>query len=198
MGVLLAGWIVPLAVGLGAQPLSVRLDDDNLHIVAPELHFLTGKPLERLKDGASVAFLGQLSLSTDAHRTVQSRAVARFALSYDIWGERFSVTKISQVGGKAVRRSVSNLSSQAAQAWCLENLYIDLAGVPPDNQFWVRLDFRAEDPKDSTGVLGEPGINLTRLIEIFSRPARDKQPRWQLDAGPLRLVDLRRTGVPRG
>ena len=99
---------------------------------SPQLQFLSGKSLERLKDGASVAFLGQLTVSTDANATVQARAVARFAMSYDIWEERFSVTKLAPGDGTETRRSASHLSSDAAQAWCLDNLSIDAAALPPD------------------------------------------------------------------
>ena len=190
---------VPFVLGLSAQPLLVRLDGDNLRISAPQLEFLTGKPLARLKDGAAVGFLGQLTLSVDANKTIEARAIARFAMSYDIWEERFTVTQIENSLHTTARRTLSHLNAQAAQAWCLESLSLDLSRVPLDKTFWVRLEFRAEDPRESAGVIGEPGINLTRLIEIFSRPASAKSPTWTLDSGPLRLADLkhaepRRTG----
>jgi hypothetical protein len=38
----------------------------------------------------------------------------------------------------------------------------------------------------------ETGVSLSRLIEIFSRPARDPQARWTEEAGPLRLADIQR------
>ncbi len=173
-------------MGVSAQSLEVRLGGDNLQVAAPQLQFLSGKTLQRLKDGASVGFLGQLTLSTDANATIQTRAVARFAMSYDIWEERFSVTQIGKT-----RHSVSHLSSQAAEAWCLDNLRIDLASVPPNQPFWIKLDLRAEDPHDQAGIVGEPGINLTRLVEIFSRPARSQQPHWTVETGPLKLADLK-------
>ena len=37
-----------------------------------------------------------------------------------------------------------------------------------------------------------PGINITRLIEIFSRPAKSAQPPMVLRNGPFRLADLRK------
>jgi len=190
---LLASFGAPFAAALGAQSLAARLNSANvLHISAPRFHFLVGKPLERLKDGATVAFLGQLSLSLDANTTMQARSVARFAMSYDIWEERFSVTRFSISKDETASRTASHLSGEAAENWCLDNLGLDSSSIPANRQFWLRLELRAEEGRDGTGVLGEPGINLTRLIEIFSRPARAQQPRWQLDAGPLRLRDLRR------
>ena len=47
-------------------------------------------------------------------------------------------------------------------------------------------------PRRRPAFVGEPGINITRLIELFSRRPRAEQPQWTLDAGPLRLADLRR------
>lgn len=187
------------AVRLSAQDLAVRLDGDYLRISLPRVDFLQGKTLDRLKDGASVAFIGQLTISTSqlgtaAARTPAARSIARFALSYDIWEERFSVTRIGQT--PAQRRTVSHLSAAAAEAWCMDSLTIDRGLVPADKDFYVQLDLRAEDPKEQLGsVFGDPGINITRLIEIFGRPARGSQPRWLLSSGPHRLVDLKKLEV---
>jgi hypothetical protein len=54
------------------------------------------------------------------------------------------------------------------------------------------LELRAEDARDQAGVLDDGGINLTRLIEIFSSPARAQQMRWEQVAGPMRLLELKR------
>jgi hypothetical protein len=177
----------------------VRLDGDYLRIALPHLDFLQGKPLDRLKDGASVAFIGQVTVTTSPNSlNPVARSVARFALSYDIWEERFSITKIGQSFDS--HRAVSHLSAQAAEAWCIDNLTVDRSQLPADKEFWVQLDLRTEDPRDQTGVVGDPGISITRLIEIFSRPARGAQSRWLSNSGPFRLADLKRLDVkgPRG
>jgi|SRR5579864_2281427 len=184
---LVASVSAPFTLGLSAQSLRVRLDGDDLRIQAPQLKFLHGKPLERLKDGASVVFLAQLSLSTEVNAPAIKRAVDRFVVSYDLWEERFSVTKTG-----SERRTVSHLSADAAESWCLDSLALGIVGIAPDKPFWVRLELRAEDPRDQAAVVGESGINLTRLIEIFSNPARATQPRWEAMAGPVRLADLRK------
>ncbi len=194
---LLASLGAPFAAALNAESLALRLNPANfLHISAPSLHFLTGKPLARLKDGATVSFLGQISISNseDATAAVQARTIARFALSYDIWAEKFKATRFSVNKTETPARSASNLTSDAAEAWCLENLSLDLSQIPPDRLIWVRFELRAEEGQDGAGVVGDPGINLTRLIELFSRPPRPKQPVWERRAGPLRLADLRKTG----
>ena len=177
-----------------SNSLTVRLDGDYLRINLPHLDFLKGKPLERLKDGASVAFIGQLSINTSPNSlTPIARAVARFALSYDIWEERFSVTKIGE--RPEYRRTASHLSQQAVENWCLDNLVIDRSQLPADKDFYVQLDLRAEDPRDQLGIIGDPGINLTRLIELFGRPPRSPQERWLLSSGPHRVADLKKTEI---
>ena len=184
---LMASFGAPLMLGLAAQSLGVRLDGDDLRIVAPQFHFLTGKSLEKLKDGASVAFLAQLSLSPEVNAPAIKRAVDRFIVSYDVWEEKFSVTQTGMERG-----TVTHLSSTAAEAWCLDRLAVGIDGVAPDKPFWVKLEMRAEDARDQAGVVGDAGINLTRLIEIFSNPARAQQSRWEGIAGPVRLMDLKR------
>lgn len=184
---LMASFGAPLTLGLAAQSLEVRLDGDDLRIAAPQFHFLTGKSLEKLKDGASVAFLAQLSLSPEVNAPAIKRAVDRFIVSYDVWEEKFSVTQTGMERGK-----VTHLSSTAAEAWCLDRLAVGIEGIAPDKPFWIRLELRAEDPRDQAGVVGDAGINLTRLIEIFSNPARAQQSRWEAVAGPVRLMDLKR------
>ena len=111
--------------------LQVHLDGDFLQYRAPHLNFLTGKALERLKDGVSVAFIGQLSITSGPNSVVaEARSVARFALSYDIWEERFSVSQDSATGPET-RRSISHLSRTGGRrtgAWIISSL--DKALIP--------------------------------------------------------------------
>ena len=58
----------PMVLGLTAQSLYLRLDDGFLRVSAPNLEFLTGKPLERLMDGKTVGYLGQLHFGLTACR----------------------------------------------------------------------------------------------------------------------------------
>ena len=184
---LLAGVAIPLSCLGASERLSVTWDGDDLHVAAPELHFLAGKPLDRLKDGAAVVFLTQLTLTTDNFTTSLRRTPERFIFSYDLWEEKFSVTKLGEG-----QRTVAHLSAMAAEAWCLDNVAISATGLPQDRPFWLRFELRTAEPKDEAAVIGESGLNLTRLIEIFSRRPRDQQPQWIADAGPLRLGDLKR------
>ncbi len=189
---LLAGGILSLSGARGAERLTVSWDGDDLYVALPELHFLTGKPLSRLKDGDSVVFLTQLTLTTDNFTSILRKVPDRFVFSYDLWEEKFSVTKLGPG-----QRTVSHLSAAAAEAWCLDNVAISATGLTAERPFWLRFELRAAEPRDEAAVLGEPGINLTRLIEMFSRRPRDQQPHWTAETGPLRLGELRKL-VSRG
>src|SRR5215831_14545911 len=126
-------WLLA-GVGIGvfrlraAVPLAVSFDGDDLRVAAPDLHFLTGKPLERLKDGATVTFLSQLTLFSDPNGTVFKRSpIERLVVSYDLWEKNFKVTIPG--GGK---RYISNVSAPEAESWSLENLAISAMGLAPD------------------------------------------------------------------
>lgn len=184
---LLAGVALGVSRVLAAEKLAVTWDGDDVHVALPQLHFLTGKPLERLRNGDAVVFLTQLTLSTDRFTNFLRRTPERFVFSYDLWEERFSVRKLGPGP-----RTATSLAGPAAESWCLDQLAISATGLAPDRSFWLRFELRAAEPKDEAAVLGEPGLNLTRLIEMFSRRPRDQQPHWTVEAGPLRLADLER------
>ena len=134
----------------------------------------------------------QFALSTDRWATVQHRDIERFVFSYDLWEEKFSITKLG-----SPRRSASRLSARAAESWCIEEMALPQAGLAPEQSFWLRLEARAENPAEDTHVMTEEGVSLTRLVEIFSRRARSGDSRWSIDAGPFRLSELARLGVVR-
>jgi hypothetical protein len=189
----LATLFVSLLCGtLWAQDLAVHLDGDYLRVSLPHIDFLQGKPLNRLKDGVSVAFIGRVTItSTPTSLTPIAESLAQFALSYDIIQEEFSVTKI----GKNYRRSQSHLTAQAAELWCLDNLGIDRSELPSDRPFYVNLDLHLEDPRDEPRVVDDGGISLLGLAERLGRPGRSAQPRWQKSSGPYRLDDLKKFEV---
>lgn len=189
LAALLAGSV--FGVGIADPKLAVHLDADFLRISAPRLSFLNGSALERLKRGSTVAFVGQLTVSTVPNAVIaDARSVARFALSYDIWEEKFSVTRFGD--RPEARRTISHLSAQATERWCLDSMTITSGQLPTDRPFYVQFDLRQEDPRDPLGIVGDPGINITRLVELFSRPAKGAQSRWLLNSGPHKVVELRK------
>jgi hypothetical protein len=180
---LAASIAAPFGWSLAVPRLLIRRDGPNLRISAPQIRFLNGKPLEQLKNGANVGFLLQISITADS--SLLLRQVDRFVLSYDLWEEKFSATRLGPP-----TRTASRLNVPAAEAWCLDELTPIPAALTPTRPFWIKLELRAEDPKEAAAIIGEPGINLTRLVEIFSRPPRNTQQRWMETAGPLTLQDL--------
>ncbi len=183
-GRLLAGLAALCGLPLWAQTLNLHLDGDQLRVSTPRLGILTGRALERLHNGAPVAFAFQLTLSTDRHATSLFRDIKRFIFSYDLWEETFSVVRLGHP-----RRSVSRLSAPAAEAWCMDNMALKLAGLSPGKPFWTRLEVRLERPKEAVSD-EDAGVSVARLIEIFSRRARGDEAPRVVEAGPVRIADL--------
>jgi hypothetical protein len=176
------------AGSLLAQNLKARVDGDRLRITSGKLHFLTGRPLERLHNGAAVTYVLRLTLRGERAGRMLSRIAERFTFSYDLWEEKFSVTWMALPA-----RSVSNLSASAAESWCLENLSLPISEAPDDRPFWLSVEYESEDPRDSGETEGSP-LTLGSLIDIFSRRSRtDQEVKGSSEElGPLRLQDLMR------
>ena len=171
--------------GHGSPELVSHCDGDTLYVSAPDFHFVLGKPLEKLMYGDSVSYVAQLSLSYDDNRTVFRRQGQRFIFSRGVWDEKFYV-----VSGSRARKQFA--TAEKAEAWCVDNLSISIAGIPPDKPVWLRLDVRVLDAKDPVAKEDSP-MTLRKLIDIFARPA-PAQSHWVLDQPPFRLEDLKRSG----
>jgi hypothetical protein len=172
--------------GLRAQPIQVRAESGRIRVSPSTTHFLDGKTLEKLHNGASVTFAIQVALLTGNRGVTLARAAGRFAVSFDIWEEKFAVAQLA-----SSRRSASHLSAAEAEGWCLDNLILGDAGLSPDASFWIRLDVRAEEPDESPPAGEDAGITLARLVEVFSRGQRAGETRNHAEGGPFRLRDLR-------
>ena len=182
-----AGAAPLLALSIAATSLAVRWDQDRLAVSAPQLHFLTGKALNRLRDGASVGFDAQLSLLAMAEAAPLRRDVDRFVVSYDLWEEKFAVTRLG-----APRSSASHLSAEGVETWCIDSMRLWPGGVDPGQTVRMRLELRADDSRELSLMPTEPGISLSGLIEIFSRPARMQQQKWLVESNPFRIRDFRK------
>jgi hypothetical protein len=161
----------------------------DIRVTALALHFLTGKPLSRLHDGAAVPFDFQLVIATGpgasgSKNNVVAHALERFTVSYDVWEEKFSVVRV-----RDFRRSLMRLSASSAESWCLDNIVIPAANLPVGQQLWARLEIRSAESKEP--LAANSGINLATLIEIFSRPSRPQQDRWSAESAPFQLADLK-------
>jgi hypothetical protein len=188
---LIAGLAFSLFCANAAETLSVTYDGEYLRPTGPDVHFLAGKSMNRLKDGETFTFYSWLSLYTVNHAEPMRVATGRFVVSYDIWEEKFKVT----IPG-AAQRSRTGLTAYQAEAWCLENMPIRAAGLNPDTQFYVKLELRGErqKAKDASEADSPTGISIRAWIELFSRKAGPDEPHWgPYESARQRLSDLVRS-----
>jgi len=178
---------VSLAAVLLAQSPTARIDRDQVRIAAPRAHFLIGEALSRLHDGATVRYEVELIAKTDRNGRTLARTMEQFAVSYDLWEEKFAVTKLG-----SSPRSISHLSASAAEAWCIDNISIPTTSIAPAQSFWIQLEYRAGNSAVSEDPADNSGLTLTGLIDIFSRRARSEQVHGSEEIGPLRLDNLKR------
>jgi hypothetical protein len=115
-----------------------------------------------------------------ARATAETREA--FVLSYDLWEERFAVTHAG-----APARSMSHLTSAAAEAWCLEQLAVPVSALGRlggDAPFWIRLAYRVLDGDAATAP---DEFTLQGLIDALSRRRRPGALTDSIEAGPFRL-----------
>ena len=172
------------AVRSSAQGLTIDTAADALKIRAPGFSFLKGEPLARLKDGRTVRVELSGLVLPGPGKSPAAAARRIFALSYDLWEERFAVTTV-----EARPQSVSHLAQTAVEAWCVEQLAVPLRALGAlgrDLPFWIRLEYHmldadaAQDPPDS-------GYTLQALIDALSRRRKSESPMPSFEAGPFRL-----------
>ena len=185
---LLPGIVVSVSPHLRGQALELRWTGDEIRLAAPKLHFLQGKVLERLRDGAPVQMGLQISVAADNRVNILRRVAEKISVSYDLWEEKFAVT---------TRRSsqpVIHKSAESAEGFCLAQLAVRVSDLPPGRSLWFRLDVRVEEPEDAQAS-GPP--TLRDLVDTFSRTKPKPDQHWSAEAGPVRLEDLKRLAVER-
>jgi hypothetical protein len=176
--------IVVDLVWLGAQSVTLTRVNETLHVRAPEFRFLQGRVLTQLRDGRTARLDVRLELLGRANGPVLAQTEQAFNVSFDLWEERFAVTRLGQPA-----RSVSHLTSTAAEAWCLENVTIAASAIQADrrNAVWMRLVLRARDDAPARQTDEESGFSIRILIDALGRrEARDAQP-LVLEAGPFNV-----------
>jgi hypothetical protein len=180
---LLALAVLPV-VRLTAQTLTVDPTGNAVKIRTSAFSFLKGDPLARLKDGRSVR-VELTALVLPAPAKPPSVTVRRiFALSYDLWEERFAVASVDSRAPP-----VSHLALAAAETWCIEQLAIPVSALDVIGRgapFWVRLEYRILEG-DGASDSGESGYTLQALIDALSRRRRPESSTHSLAAGPFRL-----------
>ena len=170
---------------LVSQSVTIVSENDAIGVRAPDFRFIDGEPLVRLKNGQSVRIELELSVLTEPGGRAAARHTQPFVLSYDLWEERFAV-----VLPGAPSRSVSHLSSTAAEAWCLQQLTVPVGALGPIGRslpFWIRLDYRVMNG-GTPSANDDDGFTLRGLIEVFSRRQTGEVTR-SIGAGPFRLPE---------
>lgn len=180
----LAFALLLLSQTLDAQSLTVRTVSDQLHVRASGLAFIAGSVLDRLQDGRTVRIEFEVTVLERARGATVTRVQQSFNLSFDLWEQRYAVTRIGPMP-----RSISHLTARAAEEWCLDNVTVPIASLGRlgrDTPFWVRVDYRtqdrtpAADPADST-------FTLQTLIDVLSRRREDGNSGQSVESGPFRV-----------
>jgi hypothetical protein len=175
---------VLLCVCCLAQSISIVLErhGDHLSVVAPQLHFISGKALEKLHNGSTITYVLMVTVLPEHFK--KQTLNAKFAVSYDLWEENYSVSRLPD--GSAVSR----LTSAMAEAWCLQNIAIPIRSVPERQSFMVRLECTVQEDEGKEN--SEPsGPIFADLVDIFSRKKQEAPQRWEAYAGPFRLEELK-------
>jgi hypothetical protein len=178
---LLVGVAVPV---LFAQTVMVRTVADALHVQARGFSFIEGPVLTRLKEGRSVRIDFEMGVLTKPEGPILKQAVQGFTLSFDLWEERFAVTRVG-----SPPKSISHLRPRDAENWCLENLTIPVSslGLGRDTPFWIRLAYRVHDVAPDPNEAPGERYTLRGLIDRLSRRREEADLAKSVDAGPFRL-----------
>ena len=175
---------VLLCVGGLAQSISILVErhGDYLSVAAPQLHFISGKALEKLHNGSAITYVIMLTVLPEHYK--KQTLNTKFAVSYDLWEQNYSVSRIPD------GRAASRLSVAMAEAWCLENVTIPIRSVPERQSFMIKLECTVEENerKEDAKPTGNP---LGDLVDIFSRKKQEAPQRWEISAGPFRLEELK-------
>ena len=176
--------LLTLPLPLSAQTLTVRTVSDALHVRANGLGFIAGAVLARLQDGRSVRVDFELTVLDKPQGAVVTRGQQSFNLSFDLWEQRFAVTRVGPMP-----RSISHLTARAAEDWCLDNVTVPLASmarIGRDTPFWVRVDYRVQE-RSSTQGAEDSTFTLQTLIDVLSRRREDQDKAKSVEGGPFRI-----------
>jgi hypothetical protein len=180
VAVLVAG----ASVQPSAQATTVSTAGGVLRVHAPSFGFIQGAVLEQLRDGRALHLELELTVLSAPRGPRVARVVERFSLSFDLWEERFAVTRLGTPA-----RSVTHLKPKAAETWCLEYLSLPLAelgSLGRDAPFWIELSSRVQDAAAAPDREADGTFTLRRLIDLLSERRRDGEPGRTMHAGPFR------------
>jgi hypothetical protein len=167
------------------QSVTIKTAAGALQVQAPGFGFIEGAVVDRLRDGRSVRVELELIVLEQPQSTAVAQTRQSYALSYDLWEERFVATRVG-----TPPRSISHRNAKNAETWCLEQLTIPLTALGRlgrDAPFWVRLAYRVQDAAAAADPNGDEGLTLAALIDRLSRRREQAQTERTVEAGPFRL-----------
>jgi hypothetical protein len=173
--------LASLDARLGSQSITVTTSGNEVRVQAPGFRFIAGEPLARLKDGLPVRVELEIGVLPASGATAVTEHRQTFVLSYDLWEERFAAA-VSGTGS----RSISHLTSAAAEAWCIQQLSVPVSalGALRTQPFWIRLESRILNGTASDRDNG--GLTLRGMIDALSRrQASDLS--HSAEGGPFRV-----------
>jgi hypothetical protein len=71
-------------------------------VVAPHLHFISGKAVEKIRNGAMISYVLKLIITSQHARETAFVLEERFAVSFDPWEEKYSVVQRKPDGRSAL------------------------------------------------------------------------------------------------
>ena len=170
---------------LHAQSLTARAVGDMLHLRASGLGLIEARVADHLRDGRAVRVDFAVAVLEKTGGRLIAQATQSFNLSFDIWEQRYAVTKLG-----ATPRSVSHLTARDAESWCVDNVTVPLSAmgrIGRDMPFWVRLEYRVPDPMPVANADDDSTFTLGRLINVLSRRRQDQDAARAIEGGPFRL-----------
>ena len=177
--------VTAAAADPSTQSMTFKTAGGALQVQAPGVAFIEGAVANRLRDGRSIRIEVGLTVLEQPRGATVAQTQQSYALSFDLWEERFAVTRIGTPA-----RSISHRTAKNAEAWCLEHLTIPLTALSRlgrDTPFWIRLAYRVQDgPAVAEPDTGE-GLTLTALIDRLSRRRAQTEAERAVEAGPFRL-----------
>jgi hypothetical protein len=178
---------VLLCVNAPANPesLSAERHGDHLHVIAPQLHFISGRAVEKLRNGATITYVLKLMAAAQHARDKAFLLQEKFAVSFDLWEEKYSVVQ------NADGHAASRLNAEMAEKWCLENMPIPVRSVPERQPFLIRLECFIQEDEEKEDEGNRSGLTLAGIIDAFSRKKPEQSPRWEAAGGPFQLEHLK-------
>jgi hypothetical protein len=175
--------LASLDARVGSQSMTMTVTGGQVRVQSPGFRFISGPTLARLKDGLTVRVEMEMRvLAGPGAATAAAHARQTFVLSYDLWEERFAASvSASQT------RSVSHVTSAAAEAWCIEQLTMPVSalGALARQPFWIRLESRIIDGQSAARE--DEGLTLRGIIDTLSRRQTSEKTSHSTEGGPFQV-----------